>query len=59
MDNEKKQTVIEPQLQEHGYTPTDEIRPELIPLIDQWAIDKTAAQVDRLIEGLSKKTMEA
>lgn len=36
-----------------------EIRAELISIVDQWMIDKSADLVDRLIEQLSKKEEEA
>jgi hypothetical protein len=46
---------LETQIQEHELTPMDGIRPELIPQVEQWCINKTAEQVDRLLAALSKK----
>lgn len=51
----KNETEIKtPVLQEHVFVPSDEIRPELIPALDQWAIDKSADLVDRVLEQLGK-----
>ena len=37
-----------------GYTHRDEINPELIPAVEQWMIDKSADEVDRLIDALQR-----
>lgn len=55
MKNEIEIGIKTPALQEHRFIPSDEIKPELIPALEQWAIDKSADLVDRVLEQLSNK----